>query len=166
MCVIKLVFSLRIFDPRVDIVKADWSPFQPNPWLMPLLVDLSPWRTKFQEIEGSLDNQTEIVFIADFPGYKPLPVSIFHLEGKVLFGLTVLTAYFLLGLHLENFVSEDLGNTSIHVLQGKVNVEVVEEKRNYTLEPGDQIKVRQHTVTCIIQLHQDTLEHSPLCAHV
>lgn len=61
-------FSFRIFDPRVDIVTADWSPFQPNPWLMPLLVDLSPWRTKFQEIESSLDNQTEIVFIADFPG--------------------------------------------------------------------------------------------------
>lgn len=60
--------SLRIFDPRVDVVRADWSPFKPNPWLMPLLVDLSPWRTKFQEIEGSLDNQTEIVFIADFPG--------------------------------------------------------------------------------------------------
>lgn len=60
--------SRRIFDPRVDIVRADWSPFQPNPWLMPLLVDLSPWRAKFQEIEGSLDNQTEIVFIADFPG--------------------------------------------------------------------------------------------------
>lgn len=58
----------RIFDPRVDIVKADWSPFKANPWLMPLLVDLSPWRTKFMEIEGTLDNQTEIVFIADFPG--------------------------------------------------------------------------------------------------
>lgn len=62
---------LRIFDPRVDIVSAEWSPFKPNKWLMPLLVDLSPWRPKFQEIEGSLDNQTEIVFIADFPGYKP-----------------------------------------------------------------------------------------------
>ncbi|XP_026195617.1 vitamin K-dependent gamma-carboxylase [Anabas testudineus] len=105
-------FQQRIFDPRVDIVKADWSPFQPNPWLMPLLVDLSPWRTKFQEIEGSLDNQTEIVFIADFPG-----------------------------LHLENFVSEDLGNTSVQVLQGKVNIEIVEEKKNFTLEPGEQIKV-------------------------
>ncbi len=63
-----LFLSCRIFDPRVDIVKADWSPFRPNPWLMPLLVDLSPWRTKFEEIEGSLDNQTEVVFIADFPG--------------------------------------------------------------------------------------------------
>uniref|UniRef100_A0A8C8DTX7 Vitamin K-dependent gamma-carboxylase n=1 Tax=Oryzias sinensis TaxID=183150 RepID=A0A8C8DTX7_9TELE len=105
-------FQQRIFDPRVDIVTADWSPFQPNPWLMPLLVDLSPWRTKFQEIESSLDNQTEIVFIADFPG-----------------------------LHLENFVSEDLGNTSIHILQGKVNVEIVEEKKNYTLQPNEQINV-------------------------
>lgn len=105
-------FQQRIFDPRVDIVKADWSPFQPNPWLMPLLVDLSPWRTKFQEIEGTLDNQTEIVFIADFPG-----------------------------LHLENFVSEDLGNTSIQVLQGRVNVEIVEEKKNYTLQTGEQIQV-------------------------
>lgn len=105
-------FQQRIFDPRVDIVKAEWSPFKPNPWLMPLLVDLSPWRTKFQEIEGSLDNQTEIVFIADFPG-----------------------------LHLENFVSEDLGNTSIHVLQGQVSVEIVEEKKNHTLQPGEQIQV-------------------------
>lgn len=59
-----------------------------------------------------MDNQTEIVFIADFPG-----------------------------LHLENFVSEDLGNTSIQVLQGQVNVEIVEEKKNYTLQTGEQIKV-------------------------
>lgn len=60
----------------MDIVKADWSPFQPNPWLMPLLVDLSPWRTKFQEIEGTLDNQTEIVFIADFPGCEKQNVCV------------------------------------------------------------------------------------------
>ncbi|XP_046901014.1 vitamin K-dependent gamma-carboxylase [Hypomesus transpacificus] len=105
-------FQQRIFDPRVDIVKSDWSPFHPNPWLMPLLVDLSPWRTKFQEIEGTLDNQTEIVFIADFPG-----------------------------LHLENYVSEDLGNTSVQVLQGQLSVEVVSENKNYTLKTGEQMKL-------------------------
>lgn len=105
-------FQQRIFDPRVDIVKADWSPFRPNPWLMPLLVDLSPWRTKFSEIEDTLDNQTEIVFIADFPG-----------------------------LHLENYVSEDLGNTSVQVLQGQLSVEIVEEKRNYSLQAGEQMKL-------------------------
>lgn len=43
---------------------------------------------------------------------------------------------------MENFVSEDLGNTSIQLLQGRVNVEVVEEKKNYTLESGDKIQVR------------------------
>lgn len=105
-------FQQRIFDPRVDIVKADWSPFRPNSWLMPLLVDLSPWRTKFEEIEGSLDNQTEVVFIADFPG-----------------------------LYLENFVSEDLGNTSVQVLEGLVNVEIVDEKKNYSLQPGEKMQI-------------------------
>ncbi|KAK2871355.1 hypothetical protein Q8A67_023882 [Cirrhinus molitorella] len=105
-------FQQRIFDPRVDIVKADWSPFRPNSWLMPLLVDLSPWRTKFEEIEGSLDNQTEVVFIADFPG-----------------------------LYLENFVSEDLGNTSVQVLEGLVQVEIVDENKNYSLQPGEKMQI-------------------------
>lgn len=50
--------------------------------------------------------------------------------------------FYVSGLHLENFVSEDLGNTSIQVLQGRVNIEVVEEKKNHTLEPGDKIQVR------------------------
>lgn len=129
--------SFRIFDPRVDVVKADWSPFRPNPWLMPLLVDLSPWRTKFQEIESSLDNQTEIVFIADFPGCTFPLIFCFAYSD-----MNQLTIHPLSGLHLENFVSEDLGNTSIHMLQGKVIVEVVEEKKNYTLQPNEQINVR------------------------
>ncbi|KAG9263343.1 vitamin K-dependent gamma-carboxylase [Astyanax mexicanus] len=132
-------FQQRIFDPRVDIVKADWSPFRPNPWLMPLLVDLSPWRTKFDEIEGTLDNQTEVVFIADFPG-----------------------------LHLENYVSEDLGNTSVQVLQGELKVEIVEEKRNYTLAPGERMQLpagayhRVYTVSgapsCYMYIYVNTTE--------
>ncbi|KAM9311970.1 vitamin K-dependent gamma-carboxylase [Gastrophryne carolinensis] len=105
-------FQQRLYDPTVDIVKAEWSPFQKTPWVKPLLVDLSPWRLKFQEIESSVDNQTDVVFIADFPG-----------------------------LHLENFVSEDLGNTSIHVLQGEVNVEIVKDAKNFTLKEGDQMQL-------------------------
>lgn len=68
---------------------------------------------------------------------------------------------YLVGLHLENFVSEDLGNTSIHVLQGKVNVEVVEEKKNYTVQPGEQIKVQQHTIITIniVLFNPETLKH-------
>lgn len=47
---------------------------------------------------------------------------------------------------MENFVSEDLGNTSVHVLQGKVNIEIVEEKKNYTLDKGEKIKVHGRTL--------------------
>ncbi|XP_062995082.1 vitamin K-dependent gamma-carboxylase isoform X1 [Elgaria multicarinata webbii] len=105
-------FQQRLFDPHVDIVQAEWSPFHKTPWLKPLLVDLSPWRIKLQEIEDSLDNQTEVVFIADFPG-----------------------------LHLENFVSEDLGNTSLHLLKGEVAVEIVSAQKNHTLQEGDRIQL-------------------------
>ncbi|XP_060642951.2 vitamin K-dependent gamma-carboxylase [Anolis sagrei] len=105
-------FQQRLFDPGTDIVRAEWSPFQKTPWLKPLLVDLSPWRTKLQEIEDSLDNQTEVVFIADFPG-----------------------------LHLENFVSEDLGNASLQLLKGEVVVEMVKEGQNHTLREGDRIQL-------------------------
>lgn len=43
---------------------------------------------------------------------------------------------------MENFVSEDLGNTSIHLLQGSLNVEIVEEKKNYSLQAGEKIQVK------------------------
>lgn len=55
-------------DPRVDLVRAPWSPWTPTPWLLPLLVDLSPWRQRLQELEAQLDGHTDAVFIADFPG--------------------------------------------------------------------------------------------------
>ena len=41
---------------------------------MPLLVDLSDWRTKLAEIEDSVYNSTQlldVVFVADFPGELP-----------------------------------------------------------------------------------------------
>nr|DBA32113.1 TPA: hypothetical protein GDO54_007857 [Pyxicephalus adspersus] len=105
-------FQQRLYDPTVDIVKADWSPFRKTPWVQPLLVDLSPWRSKFQEIESSLDNHTDVVFIADFPG-----------------------------LFLENYLHEDLGNTSIQVLQGEVNVEFVKDAKNFTLKEGERMQL-------------------------
>lgn len=60
--------SPRLVDPRVDLVRAPWSPWTPTPWLLPLLVDLSPWRQQLQEMEAQLDGHTDTVFIADFPG--------------------------------------------------------------------------------------------------
>lgn len=45
-------------------------------------------------------------------------------------------------MYLENYISVDLGNTTIQVLSGKIMVELIERKRNITLEIGDRIQVR------------------------
>ncbi|XP_032834607.2 vitamin K-dependent gamma-carboxylase isoform X1 [Petromyzon marinus] len=105
-------FQQRLYDPRVDILRADWSPFRPTPWLLPLLVELSPWRRRLAEIEGRLGNGTEVVFIADFPG-----------------------------LHLENFVGADLEAARITVLSGAVTVETVATATNVTLGEGESTEV-------------------------
>ncbi|XP_053944749.1 vitamin K-dependent gamma-carboxylase, partial [Cuculus canorus] len=117
-------FQQRLVDPRVDLVRAPWSPWTPTPWVLPLLLELSPWRQRLQELESRLDGHTDIVFIADFPG-----------------------------LHLENFVSEDLGNTSLQVLRGEVLVELVEQHRNLSLREGEGMQLppgqyhKVHTVS-------------------
>ncbi|NXN93746.1 VKGC carboxylase, partial [Rhinopomastus cyanomelas] len=117
-------FQQRLVDPRVDLVKAPWSPWSPTPWVLPLLLELSPWRQRLKELETQLDEDTDVVFIADFPG-----------------------------LHLENFVSEDLGNTSLQVLRGEVLLELVEQQRNHSLREGQGMQVpagqyhRVHTVS-------------------
>ena len=89
-------FQQRMFDPRVDMVKAPWSPFKHTEWVLPLMIDFSPWRTKLDEIEmeaSKTNKYSEVVFVADFPG-----------------------------LNLENFVKADL-SASITVLEGRVIVE-------------------------------------------
>ncbi|NXM38668.1 VKGC carboxylase, partial [Gymnorhina tibicen] len=130
-------FQQRLVDPRVDLVRAPWSPWTPTPWLLPLLVDLSPWRQQLQELEAQLDGHTDAVFIADFPG-----------------------------LYLENFVSEDLGNTSLRVLRGKVLVELVEQQQNHSLQEGEGMQLpagqyhKVHTVSpepsCYMYLYVNT----------
>ncbi|NXW25861.1 VKGC carboxylase, partial [Circaetus pectoralis] len=130
-------FQQRLVDPRVDLVRAPWSPWSPTPWLLPLLLELSPWRERLQELESQLDGHTDAVFIADFPG-----------------------------LHLENFVSEDLGNTSLRVLRGEVLVELVEQHQNRSLREGEGMQLpagqyhKVHTVSlepsCYMYLYVNT----------
>ena len=72
-------------------------PYRYSIRVKPLLLELSPWRKKLDQITTALDeksNFTDVVFVADFPG-----------------------------LMLENFVDPEL-NASITVLNGKVNIEV------------------------------------------
>lgn len=105
-------FQQRMFDPRVNILEAEWHPFKEISYLQPLLVDLSGWRLKLDEIKDQMDNHTEVVFVADFPG-----------------------------LYLENYVQEDLGNTSITVLAGEIVVELADRKENYSLSVNQSMQL-------------------------
>jgi vitamin K-dependent gamma-carboxylase len=68
-------FNQRQIDPRIDLLSPDvkWSPFEDTPWLLPLLTNLSDWRTRMQQIENELstkDQNVLVTFVADFPGKK------------------------------------------------------------------------------------------------
>jgi vitamin K-dependent gamma-carboxylase len=110
-------FNQRQINPRVDVLKAEWSPFKNTEWLMPLLTELSDWRTRINKIESEFEEKkldVDLTFVADFPG-----------------------------LVLENYVSKGL-NTTIEVFNGEVNVEIVDRRKNYTLKVGDKMDVSDY----------------------
>ena len=107
-------FNQRQLDPKVDLLKAEWNPWKETKWLMPLMTNLNGWRAKLKEIEAQ---------------YQKL---------NKFFGLTFVAD--VNGLNLENYVSKHL-NTTIEVLSGRVEVEFVNEKVNYTLEVGQKLQV-------------------------
>ena len=90
-------FKQRTVNPDVDILSAPWSPFTKPTWMMPLLNDLTWWRTKMIELDEKLLSDDILLstnYVADFPG-----------------------------LALENFVPSSL-QVNLTVLQGKVRVHV------------------------------------------
>ncbi|ODM95905.1 Vitamin K-dependent gamma-carboxylase [Orchesella cincta] len=91
-------FQQRMYDPRVNILTAPWSPFEEVTWVLPLLRQFSHYRQDhFQRIAKEVSNWTEssdVIFVADFPG-----------------------------LYLENYLPKELGNVSITVLSGQIMIE-------------------------------------------
>lgn len=64
-------FVQRMFDPKVDLLKADWSPFEPVSFLMPVLDEALHWRSRLDEMRenvNSWSNYSDVTFFADFPG--------------------------------------------------------------------------------------------------
>lgn len=93
-------FQQRFFNPKVDLVKADWSPFRETPWIVPILKELTNMRPKLNEITNNVlywNNFTDLLFIADFPGFK-----------------------------MDHYIPKDLTNVTLTVLEG--TVEYTEEK--------------------------------------
>lgn len=64
-------FQQRMYDPNYDLIKANWSPFKPVEWLLPLLTEYNGLRSKLKKIQHevySWSNFTDVLFISDFPG--------------------------------------------------------------------------------------------------
>ena len=136
-------FQQRMFDPRVNVINAPWSPWQGTAWLMPLLTELSNWRKKMDEIEKDIYNSNhdvDVVFMADFPG-----------------------------LSVENYIQSDLSNCSIQLLKGEVAIELVNLGKNYTLRENDTLLLpsgQYHTIytisdtpSCFMYLYINETEH-------
>lgn len=70
-CSLNKRFKQRMYDPTYDLLKSNWSPFEPVEWLLPLLTKYSNFRKKINEISEevySWSNNSDVLFIADFPG--------------------------------------------------------------------------------------------------
>ncbi|KAJ8731764.1 hypothetical protein PYW08_014494 [Mythimna loreyi] len=85
----------RMFDPKVDMLKASWSPFSRISFLMPLLDEAVHWRKDLDEIRSdvhSWSDYSDVVFFADFPGYeqeKYIPVELRNVTLTILEGIVV-----------------------------------------------------------------------------
>ncbi len=169
----RLIF--RMFDPRVDILTAEWHPFRPVSWVQPLMVDLSDWRERLMQLEKDVYNQsndTDVVFIADFPGIR-LGATDNSLVGWYLvirgnklckwrrcrfWCVGIQSSSFpVVGLSLDQFIPEDLGNTTLEILNGEVIVELNDRKTNFSLKAGDVFHV------CCLVHFQTKIQRDLLC---
>lgn len=123
-CSMNRRFQQRVFDPSEDLLKAKWSPFQETQWVLPLLDQFNYMRPEIKKMATGVyewNNYSDVLFFADFPG-----------------------------LTLENFISLDLENVTISVLEGKIEV----ADSNHTLgilTGGESLKISsgQHFVKTV-----------------
>ncbi|XP_037813377.1 vitamin K-dependent gamma-carboxylase [Lucilia sericata] len=119
-------FQQRVFDPRVDLLKAEWSPFKRTSWSLPLLNELNHLRPKLRTIANEVlawNNYSDVIFVADFPG-----------------------------LTLDNYISPDLTNVSLTILEGNVRYYNEDANDTYFLTSGKSISLpsgKVHHVTTI-----------------
>lgn len=119
-------FQQRVFDPRVDLLTAEWSPFKPTSWSLPLLNELNHLRPKLRTIANEVlawNNYSDVIFVADFPG-----------------------------LTLDNYISPDLTNVSLTILEGNVRYYNDNDNDTYFLTSGKSISLPSgivHHVTTI-----------------
>lgn len=85
-------FQQRVFDPNVDLLQADWSPWQRTAWILPLLHNLTALRSEINSAKWrSVDPMDGVLFVADFPG-----------------------------LAMDHFVSAELEAVTLTVMRGRI----------------------------------------------
>ncbi|XP_076330015.1 gamma-glutamyl carboxylase [Tachypleus tridentatus] len=107
-------FSQRVYDPTVNILEADWSPFREITWVLPVLTELSDWRAVLRDVENSLEKESQhvdVVFLADFPG-----------------------------LSLLNFIEKDLSNATLKALKGIIEV-IIPQEGVIILQEGSSLQI-------------------------
>ncbi|KAJ2946866.1 hypothetical protein O0L34_g16196 [Tuta absoluta] len=112
-------FTQRMFDSKVDLLKAKWSPFENVPFLMPLLDDAEHWRARLQTISEevySWYNHNDVLFYADFPGYE-----------------------------LEKFITPETNNVSLTILEGEIaytpEPTSMQPGISYRMTTGDSVNI-------------------------
>lgn len=117
-------FQQRMFDPSVDMLSVEWSPFKSVHWMKPLLQQFTSKRTELLAITKdvlSWNNFTDVLFIADFPDQT-----------------------------VESYISKDLDNVTLTVLDGVVVYQTKYHDTLYTLKSGQSVNVvtgKFHKVT-------------------
>ncbi|KOC64246.1 Vitamin K-dependent gamma-carboxylase [Habropoda laboriosa] len=108
-------FQQRMFDPSVDLLTADWHPLKPISYLMPLLSQYNSYRYKLEEIQQHVytwSNDTDVLFVADFPG-----------------------------MHLDNYITKNLTNVTLTVLEGEVTYSDEKEENGIVVSKGASIPI-------------------------
>ncbi|XP_030757480.1 vitamin K-dependent gamma-carboxylase-like isoform X1 [Sitophilus oryzae] len=134
-------FQQRMYDPNYDLLRAKWSPFEPVEWLMPLMIEYNNFREQIPEIiehVHSWNNESNVIFVADFPG-----------------------------MYLENFIEEDFHNVSLTVLRGEVVYEmedyVAKQSLGMKLSAGESVYTHKiHTVSADPSCYMYTFSQRPI----
>nr|XP_012134614.1 PREDICTED: vitamin K-dependent gamma-carboxylase [Megachile rotundata] len=109
-------FQQRMFNPNVDLLTVDWHPFKPISFLMPLLSQYNSYRYKLEEIQQDVyawSNDTDVLFVADFPG-----------------------------MHLDNYISKNFTNVSLTVLEGEVKYSDENKGKGVIVSKGSSIPIK------------------------